>query len=165
MPKANPSDTSPTDVMNTAVRILSRRSHSRKELKQKLTQRGFAGEAVEQTIRTCERYGYLNDEETSRIYFRELRARGYGPKRIRRDMKKKGLEGASVEKRIARYVEGDDEKTVARRVCEKKMRTFNRETDRRKRREKIYRFLYGRGFSAPVIFALLEEMENHPETE
>ena len=54
----------------------------------------------------------------------------------------------------------DDEFEAARRAMEGKLRLLSRETDRRKKREKLFRFMASRGFSPAVIFKLADEMQN-----
>jgi SOS response regulatory protein OraA/RecX len=51
-----------------------------------------------------------------------------------------------------------DEREIARRVLQKKMKSFERETERKKRRDKIYRFLDYRGFSRSIISELIREL-------
>jgi len=50
-----------------------------------------------------------------------------------------------------------DELENARRVLENKLKSFEREKDIRKRRGKIYRFLYSRGFSKAVISEIMSK--------
>ncbi|GBC63942.1 recombination regulator RecX [Desulfonema ishimotonii] len=145
-------------AMDAAVRLLARRNHSAYELSQKLRQRGFGNGEIETVLAECERYHYIDDEETARSFFRELKARGHGFQRIRQEMKKKGLAGDAVDALLGEYAESADEVTNARRAIEKKQARFERETDPRKRREKIYRFLCSRGYSRAVISTLMGEI-------
>ena len=50
-----------------------------------------------------------------------------------------------------------DEAENALRVFQKKLPAFEREKDLRKRKEKIYRFLYSRGFSQAVISEIINK--------
>ena len=68
----------------------------------------------------------------------------------------KRLSGAAIEKILSENYPGVDEYEQAGRLLEKKMRTFARETDPKKRSDKIYRFLYSRGFSPAVIRDLVK---------
>ncbi len=142
-------------AMNVAVRLLSRRNHTKHEIRQKLRQRGFDAEAIAKVISECERFNYVNDEQTAQYYLRELQTKGYGRSRIRFSMKKKGLNEELISRLIRDHHTDAEEMENARRSLEKKLRTLNREKDAGKRKEKVYRFLYSRGFSASVISELI----------
>ncbi len=147
-------DTSSQDLkkaMDTAIRILARRSHACAEIRQKLRQRGFDADIIQAVISECERMNYLDDRQTAGQYFRELKNRGWGAQKIRAEMRKKGLYGDLAESLISDYAESQEEREIARNVLEKKKAAFDRERDGRKRKEKIFRFLSSRGFSGSVI--------------
>ncbi|MCP4347207.1 MAG: regulatory protein RecX [Desulfobacterales bacterium] len=144
-------------AMNTAIGLLSRRNHTKFEIMQKLKQREIEPEIISKVISECERYNYINDEETGRILFRQLRAKGYGLHRIRYSMKKKGLGSELTDSLLAEYDSETGELENARKVLLNKLSTFNREKDLRKRKGKIYRFLYSRGFAGSVISELINQ--------
>jgi regulatory protein len=144
---------------DAAVRLLARRNHARAELAGKLRQREFSEPAIETALAACDRYGYLDDEETARQFFRELRRKGNGPLKIRRELARRGLTGDGVDQMLADYAGGAQERAAARELLEKRRARYDREPDPRKRREKIQRFLQGRGFTGAVIRELLEAEE------
>ncbi len=144
-------------AMNTAVRMLSRRDHSRFEVRQKLKQRGFSSEAIRAAVNECERLNYIDDQRTARVYIGQLVRRGFGFRRIAIELKKKGLQGRPIEAILEQQKVEIDEREIARRVLQKKIKSFAREADRKKRREKIYRFLDYRGFNRSTISALIKE--------
>jgi regulatory protein len=155
-PFSTPAKTSQTNAMNTAVRILANRDHSKYELKQKLRQRGFTNKDIDAVMVECERFNYINDRRTAHVYISQLKRKCFGKRYIQQALKKKRLSGAAIEKIFSENYPGADEYEHAGRLLEKKMKTFGRETDPKKRSEKIYRFLYSRGFSAAVIRALVK---------
>jgi regulatory protein len=138
-------------VMNTAVRILANRDHSKYELKQKLRQRGFARKVIDTVIAECERLDYINDLRTAHLYILQLKRKRFGRRYVRMALKKKRLSGAGVENLLLENYSEVDERNTAGKILEKKRERFEREEDLKKRKEKIYRFLYSRGFSKDVI--------------
>ena len=138
-------------AFDAALRILARRNHSCHELRQKLRQRQFTTPAIDAALARCERLGYVNDGETAAGYFRELVRKGIGGERIRLEMHRKGLSGEVVDGLVAGYAGGPDEAAAASRLLARRMGRFDREADPRKRREKIFRFMLSRGFSADTI--------------
>ena len=69
----------------------------------------------------------------------QLVRRGFGFRRIVIELKKKGLQGRRFEDILEKQRTEIDEREIARRVLQKKMKSFEREADRKKRRDKIYR--------------------------
>jgi len=138
-------------ALNTALRILTPRDHSKYELVQKLKQRGFSREVIDDAISSCERFDYINDERTAQVYIRQLKRKGYGKKRIRLELNKKGLKGTRLQSILDQSVSETDEQEGAERILKKNIKRFEREKDAIKRRDKIYRFLHARGFSQGVI--------------
>ena len=138
-------------VLNTALRILTRRDHSRFELVRKLKQRGFCQGDIDVAVSSCERFDYINDERTARVYIRQLKRRGYGKKRIQLELNKKGLKGDPIQQILNESVSERDESEGAERILTKNVKRFEREKDLLKRRDKMYRFLNTRGFSRDVI--------------
>jgi regulatory protein len=146
-------------ALNTALRILTGRDHSKYELIQKLKQRGFKTEDIEKAVSECVRFDYINDERMAPVYIRQLIRKGYGLKRIRHELNKKGLKGHRIQNFLSEIVSDLEEQEGAERVLEKNIKRFERECDLKKRREKIYRFLYARGFSQDTIRKLAKKYE------
>jgi regulatory protein len=96
---STPAKTSHQQAMNTAVRILTNRDHSKFELKQKLQQRGFGNTVINTTIAECERLHYIDDLRTAHAYILQLKRKCFGKRYIRMALKKKRLSGAAIEKR------------------------------------------------------------------
>lgn len=144
--------------MNTAVRILANRDHSKYELKQKMQQRGFASKVIDTLITECERLNYINDPRTAHVYILQLKRKCFGKRHIRMALKKKRLRGAVIEKILLENYTEAEEHENAGKLLEKKMKTFNREEDSKKRRDKIYRFLFSRGFNKEVISDLIRDL-------
>jgi len=73
--------------------LLVRREHSRKELKGKLSQRGYSGDMVEHTLDRLEQEGLLNDARFAEAFVHYRYGRGQGPERIRSELMERGVEG------------------------------------------------------------------------
>ena len=150
--KPDKSNSAPSSsALNTALRILTPRDHSKYELVQKLKQRGFSSKDIDDAISACEPFDYINDDRTATVYIRQLKRKGYGKKRIQLELNKKGLMGARIQGILDQSVSETDELEGAARILKKNIKRFEREKDRLKRRDKIYRFLHARGFSQGVI--------------
>jgi regulatory protein len=143
-------------VFNSAIRILTGRDHSKYELIRKLKQRSFKPEDIEKAVSECIRLDYINDARTARVYISQLIRKGYGLNRIRHDMNKKGLGGKQIQNILSESISDANEHDSAVKILKKNIRRFERESDPKKRRDKIYRFLYARGFSQDIIKKIIE---------
>ena len=77
---------------NKAVDLLSRRDHSRKELLDKLRQKG-CGEYAAQAIEKLIDYGYVDDRRFARMFAEELiRLKSYCKKRVEQELYRKGVD-------------------------------------------------------------------------
>jgi len=142
-------------ALDAAVRLLAYREHFKGELRRKLKQKGFGNAVVDRVLAECERLNYVDNRRCADLYARERLRKGYGIHRIRLDLKRKGLGETEIRAALSGINDAGDELETARRVLEKNRHRYRREPDGRKRREKIYRFLYARGFSPAVISELL----------
>jgi regulatory protein len=144
-------------AFNTALRLLTRRDHSKYELGQKLKQRDFEDDIIEKVFLEFERLDYLNDERTAQVFIGQLLRKGCGAKRIQHELNRKGLTGKRIADIFLEKVTDVVERENAERVLIKNIKRFGRENDRLKRNDKIYRFLYSRGFSNQVILELMKK--------
>ena len=152
---SKPAHSSRTMAMNTAVRILTLRDHFKYELKQKLQQRGFKSNVIDMVLAECERLNYIDDNRTAAVFISQLKRKCFGKRYIRQALKKNRLNAAVIDKMVLEnYTEAEEHENAAK-LLEKKIKTFYRKEDSKKRRDKIYRFLYSRGFNKDVITDLL----------
>jgi regulatory protein len=136
------------NAMNLAVRLLTRRRHTHAELSRKLRSRGMDAQTVAAVMAECERLGYVNDQDAALMYVEELKSKGYGRRHVRLAMKKKGFAADLVDTALgARYL-AEEAMDIAKRMAKKKKKSLSHRASGRKLREKLYRYLSSRGFSA-----------------
>lgn len=138
-------------AMDTVMRLLSRRAHTCHELKIKLKQRGFNVEITDRVLSEINCAKILDDADFAETYADELGKKGMGIHKMRAEMARRGLSGEIIDNVLSKFSSDDDEFIRARKVLESKMASFKREKEPRKRREKMFRFLYARGFSSELI--------------
>ena len=142
-------------ALNTAIRLLTHRDHTGFELLQKLKRRGLNPATVDAILAECKRLNYINDERTAQVLIGQLAGKGFGLHRIRMELKKKGLKGDRFEAIFRESASEIDEREIAQRILKKKIKSYQREADEKKRKARIYRFLYARGFSDTVISEMI----------
>lgn len=83
-----------------ALRLLSLRAHSKKELENKLRQK-FSPEASREAVERCENAGFINDEKFAESYAEELlRRKGFSGKRIFSALLQKGISRETAESAV-----------------------------------------------------------------
>ena len=90
---------SANDIRLQAMNLLARREHLRAELYQKLRKR-FGAEAESEIDTELDRLteeNLLSDERFAESYIRQRSGKGYGPDRIRQELRQKGLDGGLLE--------------------------------------------------------------------
>ena len=103
----------------------------------------------------CPRNRYLDDELLTRDAVECLRQRNLGSRQIQLRLRRRGLDPEEIHSQLAQDPEAERE--AALRARDAKIRLLSRETDPRKKREKLFRFLVGRGFPTELIFEVLEK--------
>lgn len=84
----------------SALRMLSMRSHAKKELFMKLKMK-YSAEAAVTAVEKCEALGLIDDEKYAEYYARELYERkNWAPERIRAELKSRGVDRAAAENAI-----------------------------------------------------------------
>jgi regulatory protein len=89
--------TDPARVRHAAMDLLARREHSFHELQLKLQRRFPDREMVEGELRRLARENLQSDQRFAAGFARQRAGRGYGPLRIRQEMREKGLGDAAID--------------------------------------------------------------------
>ena len=141
--------------LEQGIKLLARREHSERELRIKLSQRGFDRTEIEETIDVLKRKGYLSDARFCEAYIQARRNRGFGPLRIKLELESKGV----ADEQIRQSLELDDDfwRSLARAQCLKRFGAQPAEDqDERARR---VRFLLQKGFISDQIKAAMEPQD------
>jgi len=75
------------------MRMLAVREHTRTELRRKLLGRHFQADAVEQVLGELVEHGLLSDRRFVESYVNERMGKGFGPLRIKAELRDKGVDG------------------------------------------------------------------------
>lgn len=100
--RADTADTpNPVSARAKALELLARREHSRLELRQKLIQRGFPSDHIEPVLDQLMEERLLDEARFAEIYACSRADKGYGPLRIGRELRERGVAQALVDTVLA----------------------------------------------------------------
>ncbi len=148
-------DKPPPDARDSALRLLSRREHSARELKRKLADRGVESADADAAIEKLAGHGLQSDDRYAEQLIRTRIAQGYGPIRIQAELKMAGLAAEAISQALD--AAECDWRELAAQVHAKKFRTGARGMAERNRQ---YRFLMARGFDGDQIRRVLKGEED-----
>jgi regulatory protein len=148
-----PAAINPVDVRLAAMNLLARREHSLHELRQKLRRR-FPDESVlALELARLQDENLQSDQRYAESYLRQRSARGYGPQRVRREMRDKGLPDEQIADAFA--ATEVDWCELAAQVMRKKFGAAPATELKEKARR--LRFMQYRGFHADHYRHILEQ--------
>ncbi len=148
----------PRDAYQTALDLLSRRDHFRRELVDKLRRKGFPADEVEAAIARCQDLGLVDDERVAERFV-EVRAatRGWGPNRLAAELRKRGVAPDDAE-RMARVSSELGEEAMRTALRKLEVRAPERWWQDSQRRARMISSLIARGFETDAAISAVTEM-------
>jgi len=131
-----------------AFDILSRKPITKKDLGDKLSQKGFDEAIVCEVINELSDLGYLDDEEYARLYLESCRSKLWGDKKIRYEMHQRGIGDDIVTKVLEEWGDEDETDEIVGTIIAKYAACDLTDI---KTRAKVTRYLASRGFDFSLI--------------
>ena len=132
-----------------ALELVSQRQMSRKELLQKLRDKGFDEETADCCADWITERGLIDEERYAAAVVRHYAAKGYGAGRVRQELMRRGIPRELSDEALSFMPEGNDrlDRLIAAKL---------RDPDDRDAVRKLSASLYRRGFSGEEIREALE---------
>ena len=144
-------------ALEKAMDLLAIRPLTGAEVRSKLQAANrYTKEEIAEAIDTCSARGYLNDELLAADAARYLSSGGRGRGIIRKKLRARGVDEELVT-RAVEEITPEEEYDSAVSAAAGKMRLLTREKDMRKKREKLFRFLFSRGFPPSLCSRVVSE--------
>jgi regulatory protein len=147
--------TSDLPAYQQAMGLLVRREHSRRELKQKLRQRGKEAEEIDTALESLSRQDFQNDSRFAMALARSRQAAGYGPVRIRAELAQHSL-GAELIAETMASLSDDWLDTAQGLVARRYLRKIQSDPAQSR---KAADFLLRRGFDQKTAFTAVKIRE------
>jgi regulatory protein len=135
-----------------AIKILTNRSNSSKELEHKMRRKGYEMQTIQSVIQTLIQQNYINDTKFAREWVLQQINNHQGVNKIRYNLKQKGFKNDEVLQAVQLYTK-DMEFATAIRTAEKKIKTLTGTPVQQK--NKLITFLQRRGFTTEAIKSVL----------
>lgn len=143
----NAQDEAGQGARDVAMRLLAAREHSRLELERKLRARGFPPEAIDDTLDGLTSEGLLSEARLAEAYVAERIRKGYGPLRVREELRRKGLADELIDPHLNAMNDEWQDRLAA--VHDRRFGA-ERSTDRKEQARRA-RFLEARGFPVALV--------------
>lgn len=146
------------EAKEKALRLLAFRSHSEKELSDKLITAGAKKEDIPYVLDFVREYGFVNDEEYAVHLAKDLQnLKKYGKRRITDELKKRGIASEYIENAVSML--SDEEREALLPLVERKL-CGNFE---QKSIDRAIRYFVYRGYDFGDIKACIETLKNGRE--
>jgi regulatory protein len=139
-------DDSIRQAKDQALRYLTVRPHSRRELWRKLREKGHRREVIDQVLDQLENVDLVNDEQFTRLFIQnELRLRPAGKMLLIQKLVQRGIPREMYEPLLNELLSEAEEMEIARSLAKKFVKSHSRAKGD-KLKEKLVRYLQGKGF-------------------
>ena len=143
------------DCKEYALKLITFRDRTQKELREKLIQKGYSENAVEDVIAFLEEYGYINDFKYAQHFINDsVNLKKWGKIRIRSELLKRGVRREVFEKILEEAFEDGVGDVL---LSQMQTRFKNSDLANIKERTRIFNFFLRRGYSADEIKGALNK--------
>jgi regulatory protein len=142
-----------SEVREAALRLLARREHSAQELRQKLLLREHPADLIDAALRELAADRLLSDARFAEEFVRSRRDKGFGPQRIRAELRQRGVDPYVAED----HLRSSEQDWQARALTQYRKRFGGQPPRNLAERSKHYRFLINRGFTADQVRRVLDQ--------
>jgi regulatory protein len=133
-----------------AFLLLKFRPRSSKEISQRLKKKHFDPSAIKEIVTYLEEKSFLNDREFARAWIESRIKRGYGLKRVRRELALKGVDKPIIDAQIEKIKERYCEEDSLTRLAEQKWHKL-KGLSPQKAKQRLFGYLIRRGFPPDLI--------------
>ncbi|MDW5300051.1 MAG: RecX family transcriptional regulator [Sedimentibacter sp.] len=145
------------NAYNYAISVLSRNSKSEKQLMQKIKDKGYEEQFIENVIVKLKQQKYIDDEAYSEAFINnKINISKDGKRKIKEALYNKGIDKQIIDEKLQEITD-DDEIERACLLGAKKLRTI-KEEDIRKRRMKLANYLISKGFEYSTVKKVISKL-------
>jgi len=140
---------------NMALRILTYRARSEKEIYDYIERKGFSKPVIDKTITDMKEYGLIDDQKFAADFINYRKNHGYGFLKIRYELIMKGIDKNIIDSQIEASFNADEDLFRIRMLLSKRTKPAEAIDDKWLMRQTL--FLKRRGFQDSLILKALKE--------
>lgn len=125
-------------------KLLALKGYMKSELVEKLKLRRIDPQAIEVILEECERLGYIDDQREGELFVQRHKRKGWGPQVIAQKLSRKAPKIVEIAK-----ISEEEQLNMIEHWIQKKIRS--QDLNDLKVKQKLYRFLKGKGFDESLI--------------
>jgi len=141
--------------------IIARRMYTGKEIRNKLKDRAYTDEIIQDVIATMERYGYVNDSFYAEEWIQSrMKSKPKGKIALRQELARKGIDKTIIEDALSQAFDESTESNMALELARRKISSYSKD-DPAVAKRKLQSFLLRRGFSYETVRNATEQAIEH----
>jgi len=143
-------------IRDYALRLIEFKDRTEKELRDKLKEKNYDWNSIDDEIAFLKSYGYIDDKRYAEHFVSDaINLKKWGKIRIRTELLRKGIDRETVDNTIEDAFEDVDENLV---LSQMQSRFKNSDFSNIKERTRIFNFFMRRGFSPDEIKGAMNKM-------
>jgi len=149
-------------VMARALKLLSVKSRTVAEMRERLLEKAVSESVVEQVIARLQELGYLNDEQFAADYSASrLQLKPLGRRRLARELAQKRVPESIIEPVLDRVYQPADEDSLIDRAIQKRLRTRGLPRNRQQAKN-LFDYLVRLGFDYELVRRKVYDVSHAP---
>jgi regulatory protein len=141
-----------SDPFAAALRLLTARDRSERELAERLRRKGFDESTCLETVARCRELGYVDDARFARSRARQLMESGRAVgKRLLLDLQQHGIAEALAGETRAELEQKRDQDAVLTELLQRRFSGFDYDQADDRERRRVIQFFLRRGFDLAVV--------------
>lgn len=93
------------DILDVATKFLANRMKTKGQLEIHLQNKGYDKSEIENVLRRCEEFGYLDDVEYAAVYISHCVPKGHAIQRISQDLSQRGVSQDEIQAGLERFID------------------------------------------------------------
>ena len=150
------------DCREQALKLLSFKDRTEKELRGRLGEKGYSEDEIEETIEFLKEYKYIDDASYARKYASDgIKLKGHGPGRIKTELLHKGIDRGTVEE-VLEEMETDPREQIEELM---ERRFSSADLGNPKERNRIFGYFARRGYSPHDIWGVINSRSSFKDVD
>jgi regulatory protein len=142
---------------NYALRLIKFRLRSEKEIRDKLKNKGYGPEVIEEVLAFLKKTQFVDDALFAKLWVQSRIKRSMGLGRLAYELKGKGIDKGVIQEAISGVREGYNEEEVVREIIQRKLAKM-RHLSADKIKARLYGFLLRRGYTRVMVVELIRAL-------